>query len=170
MTEPVKSRNNVLTDIIKEAKKYPKDWKAVFGKDRQLLSNDYYLFHPDVGLYLLKEYQKNPFERKGVGGKIQRHVDEQISNTISSYANDFGIIQGDIKKIAHHIQKGKHPHEIIDAAIHGKNMGLTMPLRGHASASDKTFHDLRKELSTKQQRIDKNLKKRAQEDGLYNSY
>jgi len=53
MTEPVKSWNNILSDIIKDAKKYPKDWKAVFGKDRQLLSNDFYLFHPDVGLYLL---------------------------------------------------------------------------------------------------------------------
>ena len=170
MTDSVKPRNTILNDIIKDAKKFPKDWRAVFGKDRQLLSDDYYLFHPDVGLYLLKEYQKNPFQRKGVGGKIQRHVDEHISNTISSYANDFGIIQGDINKIAYHIKKGKQPHEIIDAAIQGKNMGLTMPLRGQASASDKTFQHLRKELSKKQQRIDKNLKKKATEDGLYNSY
>lgn len=170
MTGAVKSRNAILNEIIKDAKKYPKDWKAVFGKDRQLLSNDYYLFHPNVGLYLLKEYQKNPFERKGVGGKIERHVDEHISNTISSYANDFGIIQGDINKIAHHIKKGMQPHEIINAAIQGKNMGLTMPLRGQASDSDQSFHELRKELSTKQQRIDKHLKKNAQQDGLYTSY
>jgi len=62
----IKSRNNLLNDIIKDAEKYPKDWKAVIGKDENRFSNDYYIFNPNTGIYLLKEYQKNPYEIKGM--------------------------------------------------------------------------------------------------------
>ena len=48
---------------------------------------------------------KNSFEVKGIGGKIARNVDEDIESDVSKYAGDFGIIQGDIKKISESIQK-----------------------------------------------------------------
>jgi len=74
----IKKRNEILNDVIRDGKKYPKDWKAVFGKDDKNLSRDYYIFNPNTGIYLLKEYEKNPYEIKGIGGKIARHVDEHI--------------------------------------------------------------------------------------------
>lgn len=173
MNEKAKNRNEILHEIIRDAKKYPKDWKAVFGKDKQLLSDDYYLFHPKVGLYLLKEYSKNPYVRKGVGARIGRHIDEHIENEISKQSNNFGIIQSDIRKITHHLNKGAHPRQIIDAAItaiKGKNMGLSIPLRGHGSTAHDSFDYLRNELSIKQKNIERNFKKLATDDGLYNSY
>jgi len=94
----IKSRREFLDNVIRDAKKHPKGWKAVFGKDKERLSRDYYIFNPNTGIYLLKEYQKNPFDVRGIGGKIARHVDEDIEADISKYAGDFGIIQGDIKK------------------------------------------------------------------------
>ncbi len=165
-----KERADILSDIIKDAKHHPKNWKAVFGKDQQLLSDDYYLFHPNVGLYLIKEYNKNPYQRRGVGGQIGRRVDDHIENEISKHQHDFGIIHGDIRTITHHLNKGVHPRQIINAAIHGKNMGLTMPIRGQGSESDDSFRYLRKELSSKQQQIEHHLKKMAEDDGLYHSY
>ena len=78
MSVKIKSRINLLNEIIKDAEKYPKGWKAVIGKDEKRFSNDYYIFNPNIGIYLIKEYQKNPYEVKGLGGKIARHVDDNI--------------------------------------------------------------------------------------------
>ena len=102
----IKSRNNILNDVIRDAKRYPNDWKAVFGKDKERLSTDYYLVNPNIGIYLIKEYQKNPFETKGFGGKIARQIDEDIENEITKYSRDFGIVQGDIRKILKNLEKG----------------------------------------------------------------
>jgi len=168
----IKSRRKILDDVIKDAKEHPKGWKAVFGKDKERLSQDYYIFNPNIGIYLLKEYQKNHFEVKGVGGKIARHVDENIESDVSKYAGDFGIIQGDIKKISESIQKGIHLQEIFDAAIKDKdeNLGIRLPIKGHASTSKDTFSYLNDTLSTKQKRIDEKFEKMASDDGLYTSY
>ena len=54
----IKTRNEILNDVIRDGKKHPKDWKAVFGKDNKSLSKDYYIFNPNIGIYLLKEYDK----------------------------------------------------------------------------------------------------------------
>ena len=168
----IKSRRKILNDVIKDAREHPKGWKAVFGEDKERLSRDYYIFNPNIGIYLLKEYQKNPFEVKGIGGKIARHVDEDIESDVSKYAGDFGIIQGDIKKISESIQKGIHPQEIFNAAIKDKdeNLGISMPMKGHASTSKDTFTYLNSTLSTKQKKIDSKFEKIASDDGLYTSY
>ena len=130
----IKKRQEILNDVIRDGKKYPKDWKAVFGKDNKNLSKDYYIFNPNIGIYLLKEYEKNPFEVKGLGGKIARNVDENIEAEVSKYAGDFGIIQGDYRKVLKNLGKGIEPQKILDAAIKGKkDLGLSMPVRGHAS-------------------------------------
>ena len=77
-----------------------------------------------------------------------------------------------IKKISKSIQKGIDPQEIFDAAIKGKNenMGISMPMRGHASASKDSFTHLHNTLSTKQKRIDSKFERMATDDGLYDSY
>jgi len=166
----IKSRNEILTDVIRDAKKYPKNWKAIFGKDKERLSNDYYLCNPDIGIYLLKEYQKNPFEIKGIGSKIARHIDEEIDNEITKSTNDFGIIQGDIRRILKNIDKGIHPQKIFEAALKGKNLGLSLPVRGHASSSKDSFQNIRDTLSNKQKKLDSKFEKIAADEGLYTSY
>lgn len=167
----IKSRDEILKDVIREGKKYPKNWKAVFGKDNKNLSNDYYIFNPKTGIFLLKEYQKNPFEVKGIGGKIARHVDEDLEIEVSKYSNDFGIIQGDYRKILKNLEKGMKPKKIIDAAIKGKkNLGISMPIRGHASSNIDVFKDIHNNYLTNQKKLDLKFEKIAIDDGLYNSY
>jgi len=166
----VKSRRETLNDVVKDAKKYPKGWKAIFGKDREHLSNDYYIFNPKTGIYLLKEYQKNPFEVKGVGGKIARHVDEDIENEILKSASNFGIVQSDIRKISENIQKGVSLQKIFNAAIEGRDMGISIPMKGHVSASKDSFTNIHNTFSTKQRRIDSKFEKIATDDGMYSSY
>lgn len=167
----IKRRHEVLNDVIRDGKKYPKDWKAVFGKDDKNLSKDYYIFNPNIGIYLLKEYEKNPYEVKGVGGKIARNVDEHIEAEVSKYAGDFGIIQGDFRRVFKNLEKGIEPQKIFDAAIEGKkNLGITMPIRGHASSSKDVFDNIHNNYSSKQKKIDKKFEEIANDDGLYSSY
>jgi len=167
----IKVRNEILNDVIRDGKKYPKEWKAVFGKDKTSLSRDCYIFNPNVGIYLLKEYEKNPFETKGLGGLVARHLDEEVQAQISKYAGDFGILQGDFNKIIKNLQKGIEPREIFDAAITGKkDLGISLPVRGHASTSKDVFNNLHNNLLTRQKKIDEKFKKIASDEGLYNSY
>ena len=148
----IRSRNNLLNDVIRDAKKYPKGWKAVIGKDENRFSNDYYIFNPNTGIYLLKEYQKNPFEIKGIGGKIARYVDDNIENEISKYSSDFGIVKSDILKISKNLRKGASFEKILNAAVDGKDMGISMPMRGYASSSKNSYSNIRRELLDKQKK------------------
>ena len=166
----IKSRSNLLNDVIRDAKKYPKGWKAVIGKDENRFSNDYYIFNPNTGIYLLKEYQKNPFEIKGIGGKIARYVDDNIENEISKDSSDFGIVKSDSLKIAKNLRNGASFEKILNSAVVGKDMGISIPMRGYASSSKNSYTNIRKELLNKQKKIDSNFEKIASEDGLYSSY
>ena len=168
----IKTRDETLKDIIRDAKKQPREWKAVFGRDKDLLSRDTYILNNKIGIYLLKEYQKNPFEVRGIGSKIVRHIDEEIENEVTKYADDFGIIQGDIRRILKNLEKGIQPEKILDAAMKGKGkkFGMNMPVRGQASSSKETFDNISNTLSTKQKKLDKKFERMASDDGLYSSY
>ena len=161
----IKNRNDVLKDVIKDGK------KAVVGKDKTLQSNDCYIMNPNTGIYLLKEYSKNPYVVKGVGGQIARHVDEEIDAQISKYAGDFGIMQGDFEKILRNLERGVQPKKIYDSAIKGKkDMGLKIPVRGKASNSEETLNLMNNELSKEKKKLDRRFEKIASEDGFYSSY
>ena len=146
----IKSRDGILNDMLKDSKKYPKGWIATFGKDPLHFSNDYYVFNPNVGVYLLKEYQKNPFQIKGIGSKIARHLDEDIKDNIHKKTGDFGIIQGDIKKIIKNIDRGITPQKIFEEGLKGNDYGIKMPLRGKASTSKDSFSYIKEAFSSKQ--------------------
>jgi hypothetical protein len=167
---PIKKRHEILSDIIKDSSNHPKNWKAIFGQDPHLLSQDYFLLHPEVGVYCIKEYQQNPYVQKGVGGKIIRHVDEDLEQIIKTFSGDFGIIQGDIKKIASHLQQGRKPSDIITAAVQGHDLGLNIPVRGKASSEQQWFSDFRDQVRSNRKSVDDAFEKLAKKDGLYQSY
>jgi hypothetical protein len=166
----IKPRNQVLDDIIRDAKKHPKGWKATFGRYNDLFSNDYYVFHPEIGIYLIKEHQKNLFEKKGIGAKIARNIDDDIEGTLNKNTGDFGIIQGNIRKIIHNLEKGITAQKIFNEALKGRDLGLSIPVRGLASSSENSFKYLQNSLSTKQKRINSKFEKMMIDDGIYNSY
>jgi len=167
----IKNRSEVLNDVIKKGKKHPKNWNAVFSKDTKLMSNDYYLMNPNIGIFMLKEYQKNPYEIKGIGGKVARRIDDEIINKVSQKSGDFGIIQGDFNKIYKNINRGVKPKEIFDSAIKGKkDYGLKIPIKGKASNSDEAYKYINNELSEGKKKIDEKFEKIASDEGLYSSY
>ncbi len=167
----IKTREKFLNELIHAGKKHPESWKAVFGKDTQRMSRDYYIFNPNVGIFLLKEYQKNPFQVKGIGGKIARRVDDEIENIATKPTGDFGIIQGDYRKVLKNLERGHKPDDILKAAIKGKkDLGIKMPIKGHASSSNEIYENIKNNLSDKQKKIDTKLEEIAEDDGLYKSY
>lgn len=166
----IKSRNETLNDIIRDSKKYPKGWRAAFGKDNNLFSNDYYILHPNIGIYLLKEYQKNPYNVKGLGTKIARHIDDDIQEKISKKSGDFGIIQGNIKKIVKNIDRGIDPQKIFEEGLKGRDLGIRMPVKGKASTSKDAFDYLHENFSSKQKRLNSKFEKMVSDDGIYSSY
>lgn len=168
----IKNRGEVLSDVIKDAKRYPRDWKAVLGHDNQCQSRDYYILNSNVGVYFLKEFEKNPFEFKGIGGKIARHIDEEVYEKITKKADNFGIIQGDINRITQSIKKGIKPDQIFEAALNqsNKNYGITIPMKGKASTNGDTFKEIRTNLISNQKKIDTKFEKMATSEGLYKSY
>ncbi len=166
----IKPRNDILRDIIRDGKKHPKGWHAAFGTDPSLFSHDCYIFHPHIGIYLLKEYNKNPFEVKGVGLKLARRIDEDIQEQMTRKSGDFGIIQGDIRKILTNINKGIPPQQILTSALQGEDLGITIPVQGRASTSQDTFHSLKSTFSQKQKKLQTHLEKMVSEDKLYTSY
>jgi len=168
----IKPRNEVLNDIISDAKKHPKGWKAIYGRDETKLSRDYYVLNPNIGIYLIKEFEKNPYLTKGLGGKITRKVDDDIVEKMTNFKAEFGILQGDILKITQNIKKGITPRKIFDEAFKekGKNLGLTLPMRGNSTTSSDSFTELHQILSKKQNKIDEKFGKLAYDEGLYSSY
>jgi hypothetical protein len=166
----IKSRNEILTDIIKDTKKHPKGWMATFGKDHNLLSNDCYIFNPNIGIYLIKEYHKNPYQVNGIGSKIARNIDEDIEKTIRKDSGDFGVVQGDMQKIIRNIGKGIHPQKIFEEGLKGNDLGIKVPVKGKASTSQEAFDDLNTSFSTKQKKLDSKFEKIMNDDGIYDSY
>jgi hypothetical protein len=166
----IKSRNAILTDIIRDGKQHPKGWSATFGSDPESFSHDCYMFHPSVGIYLVKEYNKNPYEVKGVGSKIARRIDDDIIDRLTNQSGDFGILQGNLQKILENIDKGIPPRKILEGAIQGKDLGLKIPVRGHASTSRETYEYLESTFSPKQKKLTSTFEKMVADDGLYASY
>ncbi len=167
----IKNRNEILNDIILDGKKHPKGWQAIFGQDNQRLTRDCYIMNPEIGVYYMKEYNKNPFIVKGIGSKIARKIDDEIENEISKNEGDFGIIQGDFRKIIKNIQKGIKPEKIFNEAIKGKkDLGLKIPVRGKASSSEEQFKNINQTLSNNRKKINSKIEEIANEDGLYQPY
>lgn len=102
--------------------------------------------------------------------KIARRVDDDIEEQLNKKSGDFGIIQGDIQKILANINRGIPPQQIFEGAIQGKDLGIKLPIRGHASTSKHTFDVLQNAFSSKQKKLTTTFEKMVTEDGIYTSY
>ena len=166
----IKKRSEILSDIIAEGKKHKTGWKASIGVDPHIQSQDYYIFHPNVGCYLVKEYEKNPYKRHGYGGKLARNLDDEIINSISDTSGDFGIIEGNMQKILKHMQKGMTAKEILSEGLHGRDLGVRVPILGKAETQKPSFSILRDSFLDKQKPLDHRFQKLLQSDGTYTNY
>jgi len=77
----VRQWQDLVADVV-DRDVDPAGWRAVAGPRRRGIGEDLYLAHPGVGLYQLKTYPKNPFEVRGLGGRLARSVDDDIGRLL----------------------------------------------------------------------------------------
>ncbi|MFO7677547.1 MAG: hypothetical protein R6V50_04095 [Thermoplasmatota archaeon] len=166
----IKPRKEIFNDIIRDSKKDQNGWMATFGTDEKTLSHDCYIYHKKSGLYLIKEYNKNPYHIKGVGSKIARNIDDDIEQLIHKKYGDFGIIQGNIHKIIQNINRGIHPDKIVSEGLKGNDLGIKIPVKGRMALSPDAYTYLHSNYKSKQKKVAERFEKIIFEDGFYNSY
>ena len=161
----IKTREETLKDVIKKAKETPKGWKATFRYDERLHATEYNILHPEVGLYQIKEWQKNPYKIQGVGSKIARRVDE---NLIDTPRGNFGIIKYSPRKILENITHEKPLQCLLEDALLGeKQEGVEIALTGKMHNAT---NNISRRYKEKQKAINREIEKMQESDGVYNSY
>ena len=150
----IQTRDAILEELLQKAKRKPTGWKAAMGVNPLQHSQDYYVFHPNIGLYVIKEFEKNPFVRQGVGSKVSRRIDDDIEDIFVHNKGKFGIVQGDMKKVLHHLERGHKPTELFQAAMDGKDMGIRIPLRGNATSEKPVFSKIHEAMGEKRKKLD----------------
>ena len=161
----MRTREEILWEIISKGKEIPKGWKATSRYDTKVHATEYNILHPDVGIYQIKEWQKNPFQIKGVGAKIARRVDDSL---INEPLGRFGILQYNPRKIFGDVNENLPLKKILqDMASGGQKTGMEMMLTGEMHPVDK---DITKTVQKKQNEINRALIKIQENEGLYDSY
>lgn len=88
----VREWSDIVGDVV-ESDADPADWRAVGGDRETGVGEDLYLGHPEVGLFQLKTYAKNPYEVKGVGTRVARKVDEDLAPLLPQETNGRFAVQ-----------------------------------------------------------------------------
>lgn len=159
----------ILDEIAAEGNKELKQWSAAFGFDQETHSYDLYILNPVIGVYQIKMDHKNPYELRGVGGRIARRVDEEISPP----GNDrFGIIRQNPRKIVESMKMGIPLHKILEEAMifNREGHGIEVPVKGPLDTSDASISKLRAAFQDEMECISEEFEKVVEEDGAYKSY
>lgn len=88
----VRDWDDIVSDVV-DRDVDPADWRAVGGQRESGIGEDLYLGHPQVGLYLMKTYAKNPYEVRGVGSRVARRVDDEIDSFLPHESNGMFAVQ-----------------------------------------------------------------------------
>lgn len=83
----VRDWQEIVRDVV-ESEEDAAGWEAIAGPRARGVGEDLYLAHPRSGVYQLKTYTKNPFERKGVGSKVARSLDDEIGSYLPNEGTD----------------------------------------------------------------------------------
>jgi hypothetical protein len=75
----VRDWDDIVEDVV-EQNVDPQGWRAVAGDRAGGVGEDLYVGHPAAGVYQLKTYAKNPFDVRGVGARVARHLDDEIGS------------------------------------------------------------------------------------------
>ncbi len=160
----MRTREEILREIISKGKENPEGWKATSRYDTKLHATEYNILHPEVGIYQIKEWQKNPFQVKGVGAKIARRVDDTL---INEPLGKFGILQYNPRKVFEDSEDLPLKKILQDIASGGKKTGMEMMLTGEMHPAAK---DIIKIAQRKQNDINRAIIKIQEDEGLYDSY
>ncbi|ERG98343.1 MAG: hypothetical protein J07HQX50_02381 [Haloquadratum sp. J07HQX50] len=73
----VRNWKDILSDVS-ESNADASGWRAVAGNRQSGIGEVLFLGHPNVGVYEMKTYSKNPRQLRGVGAKVARRIDDEL--------------------------------------------------------------------------------------------
>lgn len=85
----IRDWQNILSTVV-DSDHDPEGWRAIAGQRATGVGEDFYLGHPDSGVFHLKTYAKNPTELRGVGTQVARKIDDEIDPLLPCRGDDPG--------------------------------------------------------------------------------
>ena len=85
----IRDWQEILSTVV-DSTHDPEGWRAIAGQRATGVVEDFYLGHPDSGVFHLKTYAKNPTELRGVGTQIARKIDDEIDPLLPRRGDDPG--------------------------------------------------------------------------------
>ncbi len=163
----VKTREELLRELIVRAEENPYGWKAVVRQDPRLFAREYYIFHPRAGVYHLKEYQVNPFETSGVGAQLAPSVPKDLPRLLERKTGVFGIVEISLAKLREVLEESSEGTSLPEA---GLDVGIRIPMRGPAHCAPSSLGFLDSSLEKKRHIVDAEFRKLIDRSGLIRAY
>ncbi|MFB6112790.1 MAG: hypothetical protein ABEJ58_01650 [Halodesulfurarchaeum sp.] len=110
----IRDWQDVVSDVV-ESNADPDGWRAIAGKRRGGVGEDFYIGHPAAGLFLMKTYAKNPYDVKGVGTQVARKVDGDIESVLPDREQGRFAVQQPPESEDDMKQKAKRLESVLEA-------------------------------------------------------
>lgn len=85
----IRDWQDILSTVV-DSDHDPEGWRAIAGQRATGVGEDFYLGHPNSGVFHLKTYAKNPTELRGVGTQVARKIDDEIDPLLPRRGDDPG--------------------------------------------------------------------------------
>ncbi len=163
----LKTREEILRELVARAAEHPHGWKAAVRRDPQFFADEYFIFHPRVGVYELKEFQVSPFETSGVGAQLSPSTPRDLSRRLKTREGLFAIVEmslARLRKVLEETSEGTPlSQESLDAAIR-------IPVRGPAQGIPSSLRFLDSSLEKKRRVVDEEFRRLVERRGLTMAY
>ncbi len=163
----VRTREDVLRELIARARESPHGWKAAVRRDPRLFADEYYIFHPKAGLYEVKEYQVNPFEASGVGAHLGPEVPDDLQRLLEGQTGVFGILEVDVPRLLEVLEEISEGISLPEAGV---DPGIHVPLRGPAHGMPPSLRFPDTDFDRKRRAVDAEFRKLLDRRGLTRAY
>lgn len=175
----IKNLDDVVEDIKDEGKDVENkdEWWAGKGNQKDL-GDEWFVGHPEIGLYQFKSYRKNPYTLKGVGTKLTKNIDDEIESDFEKDTNSmFGILPNEIKKSRKRRtekmikeEEFKNPTQLFKKILDGLGINIRGNLSYSKNDSPKPVRNLRSKFEEEQKQLTEEFRKILNRDEVYNSY
>jgi len=163
----VKTREELLRDLIARAEEHPNGWKAAVRQDPRLFAREYYIFHPRVGVYELKEYQVNPFEAAGVGAHLASSVPKDLPGSLKQQAGIFAIVEVSLARLRKVLEETSEGLSLPEAELRA---GIRIPMQGPVHGASASLRFLDSSLERKRHVVDEEFRRLVDRRGLTIAY
>lgn len=164
----VKTREEILRELVTRAEEHPTGWKAATRRDHRHFGEEHYIFHPKAGVYEVKEYQVNPFHSSGVGAQLASSVPSGLPRLLEKQRGIFGILEIDLQKFLKALRET--PEESLTHLEMGEDIGIRMPLRGPSHGATAAIRSADSSLNRKRRVVDEEFRKLLEREGITRAY